>query len=293
MFKNSSLLAWCKSDNKSLSICRIEIEQSAQISICNNFEKYFVEYFSDDKERVVFDGSYKPEVNEYLAIENFNIDEEIKNALKSPLGVPAFSKNNNKYPEIIALFIGQYDRNNDSYNIAFQKFKSSQYISTKMMHLFFDSNTFREEKRFGISVALALDCIYTNNELRFISYYFARQIFDLNKYYRHATDKEVTCFIQNKYLAIEDESLFYEHADSWIRRKIAMINDSGVLKDISVNRIKSKGKTVGLNVNIENGKILLPRDKKELKKILGFLDEEVYKGPFSQTSYIANSKRKI
>jgi len=34
-------------------------------------------------------------------------------------------------------------------------------------------------------------------------------------------------------------------------------------------------------------------DKKKLKEILGFLDDEVYKGVFLKETYITNSKRKI
>lgn len=34
-------------------------------------------------------------------------------------------------------------------------------------------------------------------------------------------------------------------------------------------------------------------DKKKLKYILGFLDEEVYKGSFSNATYITNSKRSV
>lgn len=33
--------------------------------------------------------------------------------------------------------------------------------------------------------------------------------------------------------------------------------------------------------------------KEQIKVILGFLDEEAYRGPFSQITYLANSKRKV
>ena len=34
-------------------------------------------------------------------------------------------------------------------------------------------------------------------------------------------------------------------------------------------------------------------DKEKIKIILGFLDEEAYKGPFSQKTFLANSKRQV
>ena len=39
---------------------------------------------------------------------------------------------------------------------------------------------------------------------------------------------------------------------------------------------------------IENKKVVIPNDKEQIKAILGFLDEEAYKGPFSQNTFLAN-----
>ena len=48
----------------------------------------------------------------------------------------------------------------------------------------------------------------------------------------------------------------------------------------------------GVNISILDGHIVLPVDKKERHIVLGFLDEEVYKGAFSETVFQTNSKRK-
>ena len=45
--------------------------------------------------------------------------------------------------------------------------------------------------------------------------------------------------------------------------------------------------------DIKEEAIVIPDDKEKVKVILGFLDEEAYKGPFSQKTYLANSKRII
>lgn len=82
-------------------------------------------------------------------------------------------------------------------------------------------------------------------------------------------------------------------ADTWIRRKIAAIDDSGVLKNNKASAIKKLAQNCGLEITIENKKIVIPEDKKKLKEILGFLDEEVYKGVFTEDTYITNSKRKM
>lgn len=49
----------------------------------------------------------------------------------------------------------------------------------------------------------------------------------------------------------------------------------------------------GIDIDIKEEAVVIPDDKEKVKVILGFLDEEAYKGPFSQKTYLANSKRII
>ena len=50
---------------------------------------------------------------------------------------------------------------------------------------------------------------------------------------------------------------------------------------------------VGLILNIENDKIILPTKKADLKNLLSFLAEEMYKGLITNTTYFTNSSRII
>lgn len=81
-------------------------------------------------------------------------------------------------------------------------------------------------------------------------------------------------------------------ANTWIRRKIAMINDSGILENNSAAKIKKLAKSAGVKIDVEDEKIVIPSDKEQLKIVLGFLDE-VYKGPFLKATLLANSKRRV
>ena len=125
------------------------------------------------------------------------------------------------------------------------------------------------------------------------SFYYARQIFDLSECYRSATDSEVESFTTSSKLALDNSEAFKGMANTWIRRKIAMINDSQVLDNYSAKEIKSRAKLVGVDIDVKDKKIVIPNDKEKIKIILGFLDEEAYKGPFSQKTFLANSKRQV
>lgn len=163
-----------------------------------------------EKTQIIFDGSYKPNEDEILKIENYQLSDEIKDAIRDPLGVPSFKKDNDTFPEIKAIFVGERteDGETEKFNVVFQRFRKEQYISTKWCNLFFENNTFFQEKRFGISIADGVDCYYTDKELQFSSFYYARQIFDLSECYRSATDSEVESFTTSSKLALDNSEAF-------------------------------------------------------------------------------------
>lgn len=293
MFENCSVMI-IKAGTKDGEILRLELAAKTQKAICEAFASAKLDLIHD-KTRVPFDGSYKPHNDEFLAIESFQLSDEIMNAIRDPLGVAAFDKENDEFPEIKAIFVGERTQTGETekFSVAFQRFRKEQYISTRWYNLFFENNTFFQEKRFGISISDTIDCYYTDGELQFTSFYFARQVFDLSDYYRSATDVEVDSFAKSEKLSIEDSVAFRGMANTWIRRKIAMINDSQVLVNYTASEIKMLAAESGIDIDIKEEAIVIPDDKEKVKVILGFLDEEAYKGPFSQKTYLANSKRII
>ena len=293
MFEDSSVMVM-RTVEQTIEVLKLDLDEEARESLCQSFSGAKVEMISN-KERVIFDGSYKPNPDEFLAIENFSLCDEIKDAIRNPMGLKSYQKVDGDFPEIQAIFVGSREEidNSEKFAAAFQKFRKDQYISPKRFNLFFENNTFLKEDRFGISISDTIDCFFNERELQFISYYFARQIFDLSGYYRSATDQEVISFTGNQRLSFINAESFDGMADTWIRRKIAVINDSRVLETHTATEIESLAKLAGIDITIENEKIVIPDDKKAIKVILGFLDEEAYRGPFSQTTFLANSKRRI
>ena len=292
MFENSSIMII--KATVPLEILRLDVDAETQTAICKTFSEATSELVLE-KTRIVFDGSYKPHHDEFLAIENFQLPDEIKDAIRDPLGVTTYQKSGDTFPEIKAIFVGERTQTDETekFAVSFQRFRKEQYITTKWYNLFFNNETFYREKNFGISISDTVDCLFAESELQFASFYFARQVFDLSDYYRSATDQEVEAFSNSDKLHIENAEAFKMMANTWIRRKIAMINDSEVLTNYTAAKIKSLAKAVGIDIPVENKKVVIPNDKDRVKIILGFLDEEAYKGPFSQNTYLANSKRQI
>ena len=293
MFKEKSLFVMVETNESEIKIFRVELTNDAQKEVCDLLGIGTNELIKN-RDCIQFNGSYKPEKNEIFTIKGFNLDQKIIDAVKNPIGVAEFVPNRIQPPRIKAVFIGKFsmEKGKEQYVLSFQRFKKDQYISKIGISIFHNANTFVQEKRFGICITDTIDCIIVNDELRFTSFYYARQIFDLSIYYREATDVDIETFINNDVVNVENAIVFKANADSMVRRKIALISDSGIFEKYTAKQIKEKAKLFGLHISTAKDKLNLPNDKRELKNILRFLDDEIYKGIFSEEIMQTNSKRK-
>lgn len=295
MFDNCPLLALIEAKNKSTQVKRISEDRASQQAIDTTFSTAAVE-LRRDKTPIDFDGKYTPQTDdlEILKIENYRLPTEIQNALINPQGLEVYTPENGTLQPIKALFVGErtIENGGNIFCVAFQKFRNDQYITAARHHLFFSNNTFVKDTRVGIAVGTSVDCVFQDNALHFISYHFAKQILDLSEYYRIASNQDVSDFVNCEIIFMDGATEFVDAASIWERRKIASINDSGVLQNFTAAKIKTLARQSGVAIEVVGKKVVLPKDKAKRRIVLGFLDEEVYKGAFSRTVFQTNSKRK-
>ncbi|MCO4882706.1 Kiwa anti-phage protein KwaB-like domain-containing protein [Paraburkholderia caribensis] len=117
------------------------------------------------------------------------------------------------------------------------------------------------------------------------------RVFDLSEFYREATNDEVEAFATHEKMAVADLQNFLASAGPLIRRKISLISQSGILETTEQLVAVAQIFNVPMNVN-EQGRIILPTNKTELRQILRFLDEDYYESPLSQSRFVSNSKRR-
>ncbi len=295
MYSDCPLLAILE-NKRSIEIKRICEDLSTQHAISSTFAAA-TNMMRKDRSHVNFDGKYVPQAEDMdiLVIDNYSLPEEIKKALNNPQGLEMYSPTDGgELPKIKALFVGKHEISNgeDHYLVSFQKFRNDQYISASKHHLFFSGNTFVQDTRIGIAVSPHVDCVFDNGQLQFLSYHFAKQILDLSEYYREASAQDIQNFLSCDCITTTKGDEFAASANTWERRKIASINDSGVLSNFTAKQIKSLGKKNGVSIKVENNSVVLPSDRVERRIVLGFLDEEVYTGVFTETLFQTNSKRK-
>lgn len=294
MFDNASVMILSVDYRGKINIYKLSVDRTTQQKITSIFSQAKSDLV-DNKKAIPFDGTYKPEKNEFLYISDFKLDDKIMDAIRNPISIDDYRIINNSFPNIKAIFVGerQEDKELESFYIVFQLFRKEQRLSRGWLNLFFNNTTFTANDKFGFSISDTVECYYNKNRLEFQSFYFARQIFDLNKYYRLATDEEVKKFMENPHLYFEDGKGFFENANTWMRRRIALINDSKILEVYSTKEIMLQALNINITIEVKDNKLVIPLDKEKMKCIISFLDEEAYLGPFSNQIYITNSKRPV
>ena len=285
-----NLFALCKnSDNNDYVVRRIPLNSSTQIAVSNIFSAQ-KDAFLRDKEEVTFSGDWKPDDDEILTVSAPEDAQVIINTYnnKDLILFPILNLSEFDSFPIKALF-GSNDKGN---TILVQKFNQNQYLSRKFS-LFLDNNTYSKLDTPTISLDSKLLCVISNGIVKFNNFSNMRCVFDMKEYYKEATDEDIDLFARHSRIYINDVESLKNIANQNIRKRIHNLLKSNVLDDFSATDILNKAQEYGFEnlITVQDNKVSLPNDAKEVIKILCFLDEKLYKGVFSELVIMANSTK--
>lgn len=256
-------------------------------------EQNFTEQGQDE---IPFDGKYKPDPGEVLVISAFDDIDGLAEAISNPLSIPEVSPTPDSFSKIKALFSGYVDKSG-VVSVLIQHFDKKRVISTNGLSIFHAANVYKKIEGIGLTVDSKLTAILREGMLKFHSFHLLRQIFDVSEYYKEATDCDIHQFASMACLMVGDSSKLIEMSDTWVRRKLWLISQSQILERIPVADIKAAAAEFHIELKTEMDgcaeKIVIPEEKKQLKTILRFLDEDYYKSPLLANYYLANSKRLV
>jgi len=260
-----------------------------RIAISRELQNGLFDYFKPDleemkrKARVRFDGQYKPEEGEVLLINDFVIP------FADELNINAEVIQEQDIEKIKAIIIKVSNE-----EVGFQTFDSRKIISPNKWHLTYSQGTFSKLERKAISISKNIDVLYTNKFLLFSSFQNASKIFDLSDVYRELTDQEIDELKSSDIIEFSDgldKSLF----DSRMRKKLYQIKRSHVLDNVKqrFDRVKACAEQFGLEQYFDDGKVMFPSSKRELKVIIDFLSDDIFRSSITEDVYETNSKKKI
>lgn len=248
-----------------------------------------------DKQSIAFTGSYNVDEGEIFTIADYPLPLAIGQAIANPLVCQVLNLNTETH-RIKALFSGTWSP--AAKTVDFQVFDAGKLLK-RGFTLIGSGNNYKKLEEPGLMLQDKLTAHYHNGTLYFGSFHNTKRFLDLADYYREATDTDLDAFAATELFAVEDVAEFKSQADSIIRKKIALLQKNEVLKNITVVDIQ----TVANNFNAElpeehhisiivneDGKLVIPDDKKQLKELIRFLDEDYVTAPLTKRKCLTNSK---
>lgn len=276
-------------------VVRFSLSSDVQSDLTRRFKDQEQEFTTNGEEEIPFDGNYKPDSGEVLVISNFDDIDGVTDAISSPLAVQEIMPTPGMFDKIKALFSGYEE--NGVITVLIQMFDRRHIISTNGLSIFHSRNTYKKIEGVGLTVDSKLTAILKGSDLKFNSFHLLRRIFDVSSYYKEATDGDIEKFSSMACVVVNNPKVMMEISDNWVRRKLWLISQSQILDKVSIRDIKIVATEFNIKLNIQesNGekKLVIPEEKRELKTLLRFLDEDYYKSPLLQNQYVANSKRPV
>lgn len=285
-----TLFALCKQDGGNV-VCRVPLEAGVQGEVEQVFDGQERSFFHGKDDPVEFNGDWKPDDNELLCINDADLLRQLNETLTN--GAGAYDRLDiTDYDQagVKALFMHS---EKIAGQILIQKFRTSQYLQRKRLILKLYDNQFGRLSEPGFSLDDRLGAVVNGDTVMFVSFHVLRSFLTVQEHFSEATAQEVDDFAQHPSFHVEDRGVFDGNMDERCRKLIRGIRKSRVLEEHNANEIIARAATVGLALGEQGGRIILPSVKRDLKTVLSFLEESVYKGVFSEETYLTNSKRPV
>lgn len=276
-------------------IMRFKLDQTAEELMKNVIDNAITNFELSNLE-IPFSADYLPSQNEVFIIEEFDSGVNLQSLLTNPNGISILELDNKQDNISLNDIVGIIATDDINKRFIIQYFEKRNVIELSrsiIQRIINNEHEFVAATSNGISLPTdVIAIIDSSNTLKFKSFQRLRHIFDMDKYFKEATDEELNEFVVNcsKLEAVQGFEI-EKIDDTTIRKKIAIINKSGVLDNYSVDELKNAAAKVGypLPVNSEGNKIQLPNNKKQFKDLLQFLSSNIYEDPISHATRITNS----
>lgn len=283
-----NLFAACKEDGV-LIAKRVRLDATVQQDVEDLFDRQETDFREDVTEEVEFDGSWKPDAEEFLTIDVPEDAEFFEQTIRAnATAVPDIDTDNFLEEDIKALFTGSVVNRNAV--VLVQRFTSQQVLSKKFS-LLQRGNAFRQLTDNAFTFDSKLTCIIEDDKVKFKSLFNLRSVINMTDLYREATAQEVQTFGAHLKLHVADMQNFLTNTSQTSRRLIQAVAGAGTLDAHTAEQIRRAAARTGLALTVERHRIVMPTNKAEIKQLLQFLNESRYLGPLSQRAFVTNSQR--
>lgn len=290
MLKNFQLAAIVKQGDQ-WRVLRIPIHQTLQKTLAAAWLSQY-DAFCMGTQEIKFNAGYQPSSHECFVLKGFDAPEWIAKETSLTIGnLDAINDNETLVTSVKGLIAFARGKD-DKELVLFQNFSRSHIIRPGHS-LFFRDNNYETTQRPGLTLEDRLSAVFlsTENKLIFRNFRSVNTFLPLMDHYEEASEHQIREVLAHKHLAPANVDALATDSNQWFRKRFAMLRDSGILDKYSTKEIQSRSKGCDVEIHITDGKIVFPEERSAAKKLLQFLNEEIFRGPITDTLFETNSKR--
>lgn len=291
MLDNFQLTAIVK-ERRITRLLRVPLHRELQDSLAKSWDEQHAD-FTEDIQEIEFNAGYTPERHERFSIQDYELPNWLaeENSL-SVVDLPAITNDDAKLDATKGVVaFARNDRGEEL--MLFQNFTRSHVIRPGRS-LLLQGDTYRTNPRPGLTLEGKLSAIFLPNEkkLLFQNFRTVNTFLSLAEFYEEASEHQVREILGHARLAPEDVDALATQTNQWFRKRFAMLRDSGLLDGYTAQEIKERSHGHDVDIQVVDERVVFPSDRNQAKRLLQFLNEEIFRGAITNTLFETNSKRK-
>lgn len=270
-------------------VLRIPLHQALQDTLAASWHAQYVA-FTQGTKAIAFDPGYAPEDDERFCVEDYALPDWL-NVGGKVQALDPIGQQPNQLDAIKAIIA--FARNAQGEDLMLAQNFSRSHVIQPGRFLFMAQDTYESMQQPGLVLEGKLSVVYVaaQQKLLFHNFRAANSFLPLADYYKEASEQEILDVLKHERLAPENAAAVAGSASQWMKKRFALLKHSGVLDEYDAKQIKAHSKGYEIDVQVKAGKIVFPAEKEAAKRLLQFLNEELYKGAITKKLYETNSKR--
>lgn len=270
---------------------RIPMHQALQQTLATTWEAQLGAFLNGAQD-IEFDAGYQPEEHERFALHDFEPPDWLTGESSATIGDLDLIDQNEASIASIKGVAGFARDENGSELVLFQNFSRSHVIKPGTF-LLLRNGTYETTERPGLTLDTKLAAVFypAGQKILFRSFRTVNTFLPLGGSYEEASEQQIREVLAHEKLAPVNVEAVATDSNQWLRKRFAMLRDSGVLDQYTAKQIQARSKGYDVEIHVQGGKIAFPDDRPTAKKLLQFLNEELFRGAITETLYETNSKR--
>ena len=287
-------LAIIRNGQDSSTIARLTFHEELREEMTRAFTIPADKWQEYSVQRAAFNEGYKLADNEIFEIKQFVLPPDMLNAVRFPHEYSEFDVVAQGVSDIKG--IAAVNADGGKVTALFKVIaKAKKLEPARNLMVVCPPTGYERQAHPGIIVDDKIAAAFVEGTLVFKSPGTVKQILSLKAYMNEASDLEIISFLEKTFETDTEKILAV--ADTWMRKRFAALMDSKLFDERTALDIyetaKSFSSDIPMELSKDRSKLILPEEKRDIRMILKFLNEEYYKGVLTGNDYQTPSKRPL